>query len=66
MNYIVIALYRVTGSSDMTHALALKLLSNEKLTSVVRDQTARSMNNLCDKLKVYIGAYLPNLDQTMD
>ena len=34
MNYIVIGLYRITNSIEMTYALAYKMLSNEKLTKV--------------------------------
>jgi len=40
MNYVVITLYRVTGSTEMTFELALKLFSNERLTRVFLDETA--------------------------
>ena len=34
MNYVVIGLFRITNSLELTYALAFKLLSNERLTKV--------------------------------
>ena len=61
MNYVVMALYRVTRKLDLTYSLALKLFQNEKLTRVFLDTTAETMNDICSQLKVYIEIYLPRL-----
>ena len=65
MNIVVIALYRITNSLDMTYALALKLYSNKRLTRVFHDESAQSLYDMCNKLKVFIQAYLPRLGQAM-
>ena len=61
MHYVVIALYRITNSYDLTYTLAYKLFSNEKLTRVFLDSTAQTMSDLCSQLKVFIQVYLPRL-----
>jgi len=66
MNYIVISLFRVTNSLEMTYALAFKLLSNERLTSLFQDETAHAINEACVKLNVFIAAYLPKLACAME
>jgi len=40
MNYVVITLFRVTCSAEMTYELALKLFSNDQLTRIFLDETA--------------------------
>lgn len=65
MNYVVITLYRVTNNLEMTYLLTYKLFSNERLTSIFLDQTAVPMHDMCNKLKIYINAYLPKLGQAM-
>ena len=49
----------------MTYLLTYKLFSNESLTNIFLDQTAVPMHDMCNKLKIYIEAYLPRLGQAM-
>ena len=65
MNYVVIALYRITFSFELTYTLAFKLFSNERLTRVFLDTTAEAISDLCNQLKVFIQVYLPRLGQAM-
>lgn len=66
MSYLVIAVYRVTRSARLTHGLALKLLSNEKLTAAFADRSAQAITDLSSQLHVFILAYLPRLGQAME
>ena len=62
MNYVTIAIYRITNESfDMTYALVLKLFQNNRLTRIFLDETAQPMYDMCNQLKVYVQAYLPRL-----
>ena len=66
MNYIVIAIYRITGSSEMTYALVHKLFQTWKLTRIFLDETAQPMMDACKEMAVYIKAYLPKLSEAME
>lgn len=66
MNYVVIAIYRITLSFEMTYALVYRLFSNKKLTRVFLDETAKPMIDTCNQMNVFIQAYLPRLGQAMD
>ena len=66
MNYVVLAIYRVTGSLAMTHALSLKLFSNKKLVNSYLDNSGEAIGGLCSRLRAFISAYLPRLSQAMD
>ena len=55
MNYVTIAIYRITNESfDMTYALVLKLFQNNRLTRIFLDETAQPMYDMCNQLKVYV------------
>lgn len=66
MNYVVIAIYRITNSFKMTYALVLKLFQNKKITRIFLDETAKPMLDACSQLNVFIAAYLPKLGRAME
>lgn len=47
MNYIVISLYRVTLSAEMTYELVVRLFSDDRLTRVFLDETGKPMTEQC-------------------
>ena len=48
MNYIVIGIYRITNSIEMTYALVYRLFQNEKITRIFLDETAKPMIDTCN------------------
>ena len=66
MNYVVIAIYRITNSFEMTYALVYRLFKTKKITRIFLDETANPMLDPCHKMNVYINGYLPRLGQAMD
>ena len=43
MNYIVIAIYRVTQSDEVTYELVLRLFRDERLTRPFLDESGKPM-----------------------
>ena len=66
MNYVVIAIYRITNSFKMTYELVLRLFRNTKLTRIFLDETAKPMQDACSQLNVFIQEYLPKLSRAME
>lgn len=63
MNFVVVALMRITSNAELAKTLALKLFSNDNFAKALTD--CKTSIDLCSELRVFLWTYLPRLSQAM-